>query len=306
MCDAVCPTSLTTDCNSCDQWPSHLQPSPTWHRTTTESLSSTHQCQRQAQSVHVSSSSSTATSSTSPGVLWPRRRLPQYHALNAVHQVRSSNRLSMQTVESSPPTTTSSIPGAGFQTQPHTHPDQQQQQQQRQQQQQQQLIQQQQSASRRLLARFTSGLSSKPRSVGDFTIHLDEHHRHYSNGDTVKGHVRLQVLRPIKITHIVISLAGLAQVYKNPGSNNENGRVTASLLSGSGGASGRARTAGRYHGNGVATLFEDEVILCGDGRLGERTYQFNFELQFPDKQLPSSIDVSAAELSYNVKRPKAD
>lgn len=169
--------------------------------------------------------------------------------------------------------------------------------------QQQQLLHQQQSASRRLIARFTSGLASKPRSIGEFTINLDEPHRQYSNGDVVKGHVKLQVLRPIKITHIVISLAGFAHVYKNPGSGVDNGRNMATLLAGAGtAAKGTARGFGRYHGNGIATLFEDEMILCGDGRLGERTYQFNFELQFPKRELPSSIDVSLGpqRLSFRV------
>lgn len=47
-------------------------------------------------------------------------------------------------------------------------------------------------------------------------------------------------------------------------------------------------------GNGFATLFEDEVVLCGDGRLKEGIYKFQFELQLPPHNLPSSITVRAS------------
>lgn len=56
--------------------------------------------------------------------------------------------------------------------------------------------------------------------------------------------------------------------------------------------SGKGKKAGSYFGNGFVSLFEDEVVLCGEGRLSEGVYHFNFELEFPSKGLPSSIDVS--------------
>lgn len=54
---------------------------------------------------------------------------------------------------------------------------------------------------------------------------------------------------------------------------------------------GRGRRAGEYMGNGLATLFEDELVLCGDGRLKEGIYKFKFELQLPPYNLPSSLNV---------------
>jgi hypothetical protein len=47
-----------------------------------------------------------------------------------------------------------------------------------------------------------------------------------------------------------------------------------------------------YRGNGLVSLFQDEVVLCGSGFLRRGRYKFGFELEFPAKSLPSSIDVS--------------
>lgn len=49
----------------------------------------------------------------------------------------------------------------------------------------------------------------------------------------------------------------------------------------------------QYHGHGFATLFQDEQVLSGDGRLDAGRYEFGFDLVFPTKGLPSSIDVSS-------------
>ncbi|EOA80740.1 uncharacterized protein SETTUDRAFT_24256, partial [Exserohilum turcica Et28A] len=56
--------------------------------------------------------------------------------------------------------------------------------------------------------------------------------------------------------------------------------------------------SGSYFGNGFVSLFEDEVVLCGEGRLSEGIYHFNFELEFPSKGLPSSIDFERGTISY--------
>lgn len=61
---------------------------------------------------------------------------------------------------------------------------------------------------------------------------------------------------------------------------------------------GKGKKAGSYFGNGFASLFEDEVVLCGEGRLSEGVYHFNFELEFPSKGLPSSIDFERGTVSY--------
>jgi len=142
------------------------------------------------------------------------------------------------------------------------------------------------SPGRRILSRITSPFATKSRSITDFYIQPDDPHRQYSPGDLVTGSVRLRVLRPTRVTHVVVSLHGYAQVFKNPGSPGEGFRATPGYL-----GTGRGKKSAEYFGNGFASLFEDELVLCGDGRLAEGAYQFNFELEFPDTDLPSSIDV---------------
>lgn len=139
---------------------------------------------------------------------------------------------------------------------------------------------------RSLLSRIKSPFGSKARHISEFYIKPDDPHRQYSPGDIVTGAVILKVVKPIRVTHIVISLHGYVQVYKNPNSPGDGYRSHYSAI-----ATGKGSRIGGYFGNGFASLFEDEVVLCGEGRLGEGTYQFNFELEFPSKGLPSSIDV---------------
>lgn len=84
----------------------------------------------------------------------------------------------------------------------------------------------------------------------------------------------------------MVSLHGYAQVFKNPnapGDAYKNYSATVGL--------GRGKKQGSYFGNGFVSLFEDEVVLCGEGKLAEGVYHFNFDLEFPSKGLPSSIDV---------------
>ena len=142
------------------------------------------------------------------------------------------------------------------------------------------------SSGRSILARITSPFGSKSRNIADFSIEPDDIYKQYSPVDVVTGHVRLRVVRPVRVTHIVVCLHGFVQVYRNPGSPGESFRANKEYL-----GTGRGHKSGEYFGNGFASLFEDEVVLCGDGRLAEGTYQFNFELEFPDRDLPSSIDV---------------
>lgn len=155
------------------------------------------------------------------------------------------------------------------------------------------------SPGRRILSRITSPFATKSRSITDFYIQPDDPHRQYSPGDLVTGSVRLRVLRPTRVTHVVVSLHGYAQVFKNPGSPGEGFRATPGYL-----GTGRGKKSAEYFGNGFASLFEDELVLCGDGRLAEGAYQFNFELEFPDTDLPSSIDVSISPVV--MKDPQTD
>ncbi|TKA48620.1 hypothetical protein B0A54_00756 [Friedmanniomyces endolithicus] len=145
---------------------------------------------------------------------------------------------------------------------------------------------------RRIISRLASPFTSKSRAIADFYIDVDDPHKQYSPGDVVTGSVRLRVTKPTRVTHIVVSLHGFVQVYKNPGSPGDGFRANAGYV-----GAGRGKKTGEYFGNGFASLFEDEVVLCGDGRLADGSYQFNFELQFPDTDLPSSIDVSKRDVS---------
>lgn len=139
---------------------------------------------------------------------------------------------------------------------------------------------------RRIITRIASPFANKSRNIVDFSIEPDDPHKQYSPGEIVTGSVKLRVVRPTRVTHIVVCLHGFVQVFKNPGSPGEGFRANGGYL-----GTGRGRKGGEYFGNGFASLFEDEVVLCGDGRLAEGVYQFNFELEFPDRDLPSSIDV---------------
>ncbi len=136
----------------------------------------------------------------------------------------------------------------------------------------------------RLSSPFTA---AKTRHIPEFSVKPDDEHKEYSPGDLVSGHVRLRVAKAIRVTHVVVRLHGFVQVYKHPGSPIEGPRHS------------HGQKSGDSIANGFASLFEDEVVLCGDGRLAEGAYQFNFELEFPDRSLPSSIDVR-----YAIKKAK--
>ncbi|KAK5123945.1 hypothetical protein LTR85_002142 [Meristemomyces frigidus] len=149
------------------------------------------------------------------------------------------------------------------------------------------------SPGRRIISKIASPFASKSRNLTDFFIEVDDPHRQHSPGDVVRGSVRLRVLRPIRVTHLAVCLHGFVQVYKNPGSPGEGLRANSGYF-----GTGRGKKSGEYFGNGFASLFEDEVVLCGDGRLAEGAYRFEFELEFPDRNLPSSIDFERGTISY--------
>lgn len=96
----------------------------------------------------------------------------------------------------------------------------------------------------------------------------------------------LAVVKPIRVTHLTVALRGFVRVYKNPNAANEP-FVTPELVS-------DGVSQFRFLGNGYATLFQDEQVLCADGRLEAGKYEFNFELMFPEHGLPSSIEVSSS------------
>jgi len=135
---------------------------------------------------------------------------------------------------------------------------------------------------RSLLQRLTQPLRSRTRNLTDFHIKPHEPHRKYSPGDLVKGSVVLTIVKPVRITHLTVALHGFVRVYKHP---NGAGDYFEAIT-----AQGNSNTS-KYFGNGHASLFQDEQTLCGEGRLDVGVYEFNFELEFPTKGLPSSIDV---------------
>ena len=93
------------------------------------------------------------------------------------------------------------------------------------------------------------------------------------------------VVKPVRITHLVVTLHGFVRVLRDPAGA---AKVRNTVTLPQGGSSSRPQ----YHGNGFASLFQDEQVLSGEGRLDPGRYEFGFDLVFPDKGLPSSIDVS--------------
>ncbi len=137
-----------------------------------------------------------------------------------------------------------------------------------------------------LVSCITAPFASKQRSPVELEIRLDEPFRQYFCGDTVKGAVRLLTTRASRITHLVIRLHGFVKVVNNVRLPGETIPYDENLLT-----SMRRRKGIEYFGNGFARLFEDEHILCGDGRV-DSEYEFRFELDLPSRGIPSSIDVS--------------
>ena len=144
-------------------------------------------------------------------------------------------------------------------------------------------------ASQSMLAKFKASYTSKKRNVSEYYIEPLEPYRKYSPGDAVKGSVIVNVLRPFRITHLTICLHGFVKVFPNA-------KIPGESISHEGRRSDTSRGTGKrgseYFGNGFASLFENEITLCGEGRLDISKYVFHFELDLPSRGLPSSIDVS--------------
>lgn len=144
---------------------------------------------------------------------------------------------------------------------------------------------------RSILARFVQPFQPKPRNLTDFHIQTEEPYRQYGPGDLVKGSVLVTVHTPIRITHIVLSLHGFVKVYRGANPCGDRPPRDAGALS-----PGRGTRGPAFVRNGLATIFEDEAILCAEGRLVPNTYAFAFALQFPSQRMPTSIDVSELRL----------
>ena len=98
----------------------------------------------------------------------------------------------------------------------------------------------------------------------------------------------MNVAKSQRITHLVIQLHGFVKVTNRPKLPGESISYDEALVAL---GKGRGRRGIEYFGNGFARLFEDEVVLCGEGRvLGQ--YEFRFAMVLPSRGMPSSIDVS--------------
>jgi len=143
------------------------------------------------------------------------------------------------------------------------------------------------STSRSFFSRFSLPLRSRARNVADFHIRPADPHRKYGAGDHVQGAVILTVVKPVRITHLTVSLHGYVRVYKSPGAPSNEPIVNPAEVPSVTGRAARQKNLG----HGYASLFQDEQVLSSDGRLEAGRYEFNFDLLFPEKGLPSSIDV---------------
>lgn len=141
------------------------------------------------------------------------------------------------------------------------------------------------SRSRSILSFFSNPLGKHTRNIFELTIEPEDPFRIYSPGQTVKGHVSLSVTKGFDITHLVVSLHGYAKVYKHQIPPGEGVSAPEGLISGQG------SRGVQYYGNGLLSLFQQEQILCGNGFLKKQMYKFAFEIPFPAKSLPSTIDV---------------
>ena len=139
-----------------------------------------------------------------------------------------------------------------------------------------------------LLAKFKASYTPKKRNLSEYYIEPLEPYRQYSPGDAVKGSVVVNVIRPFRLTHLTICLHGFVKVF-------QNAKIPGQSISHEGRRSDTSRGTGKrgseYFGNGFASLFENEIALCGEGRLDIGKYVFHFELDLPSEGLPSSIDV---------------
>ncbi|KIV94564.1 hypothetical protein PV10_02319 [Exophiala mesophila] len=146
--------------------------------------------------------------------------------------------------------------------------------------------------SRSILSYFSNPLSKHARNMFELVIEPEDPFRVYAPGQTVKGHIALTVTKGFDITHLVVALHGYAKVYKHQVTTGEP-PPTAELL-----MTGKGPRSFEYHGNGLASLFQNEQVLCGNGFLKKQVYRFAFEVPFPTKGLPSTIDFERGTISY--------
>ncbi|KAI8283087.1 pH-response regulator protein palF/RIM8 [Colletotrichum sp. SAR11_57] len=72
------------------------------------------------------------------------------------------------------------------------------------------------SSTRSFFSRFALPIRSRTRNLADFHVRPDDPHRQYSAGDHVRGAVVLTVVKPVRITHLTVTLHGYVRVHKGP------------------------------------------------------------------------------------------
>lgn len=126
----------------------------------------------------------------------------------------------------------------------------------------------------------------------ELAVEPEDPFRVYSAGETVKGHIVLTVTKGFDITHLVVTLHGYAKVFKHQVTNGEGFSNNDFVVNGKG------SRGFEYYGSGLASLFQEEQILCGSGFLKKQVYKFAFELPFPAKSMPSTLSFERGAVSY--------
>ncbi|KIW82927.1 hypothetical protein Z517_02170 [Fonsecaea pedrosoi CBS 271.37] len=147
---------------------------------------------------------------------------------------------------------------------------------------------------RSILSFLSNPLGKHARNMFDMTIEPEDPFRVYFPGQIVRGNVVLTVLKGFDITHLVVALHGYAKVYKHQIPPGEGLPAPEGLINGQG------SRGVQYQGNGLVSLFQHEQVLCGSGFLKKQVYKFAFEVPFPSKGLPSTIDFERGSVSYLV------
>lgn len=86
------------------------------------------------------------------------------------------------------------------------------------------------------------------------------------------------------MTHLTVALHGFVRVLKTAAPPGE------AIISEPAVPLANSKRS-QYTGNGHASLFNNEVTLCGEGRLEPGIYEFEFNEPLPARDLPTSIDV---------------
>ena len=148
--------------------------------------------------------------------------------------------------------------------------------------------------SKSILSRLSSPLAKHARNLFDLSIEPEDPFKVYSPGEIVKGHIVLTVLKGFDMTHMIVGLHGYARVYRHQVTPGDGHPLAEAIVNGKG-------TRGfEYHGSGLASLFQEEQVLCGSGFLKKQVYKFAFEMQFPEKSMPSTIEFERGTVSYMI------